>query len=100
METAVLGEMVRTITHRGERPQVYFWRTAAGAEVDFVVEASGRLIPIEVKSTATPRPPMARTIWTFQKDLGNRCGPGFLVHAGEGRLPMGSGVTAAGFADL
>jgi len=100
METAVLGEMVRTITHRGERPQVYFWRTAAGAEVDFVVEASGRLIPIEVKSTATPRPPMARRIWTFQKDLGNRCGPGFLVHAGEGRLPMGSGVTAAGFADL
>ncbi len=100
METAVLGEIVRTLTHRGERPQVYFWRTAAGAEVDFVVEAGGRLIPIEVKTTAMPRPPMTRGIRGFRSDLGDRCGPGFLIHGGAGRLPMGSGITAAGFSEL
>ena len=27
METAVLSEIVRTLTHRGIDPQVYFWRT-------------------------------------------------------------------------
>ena len=100
MEAAVLGEIVKTITHRGERPEVYFWRTAAGAEVDFVVEAGGRVIPIEVKTTATPRPRMARGIRGLRKDLGDRCGPGFLVHPGEGRLPMGAGVTAVGFSEL
>ncbi len=100
METAVLGEIMKTITHRGERPQVYFWRTAAGAEVDFVVEAEGLLIPIEVKKTATPRPPMTRGIRAFRNDLGDRCGAGFLIHAGQGRLPLGPGVTAAGFGDL
>lgn len=100
METAVLGEIVRTLTHRGERPQVYFWRTAAGAEVDFVVDVGRELIPIEVKTTATPRPAMTRGIRGFRNDLGDRCGPGFLIHAGQGRLPMGSGLTAAGFADL
>ena len=36
----------------------------------------------------------------METDLGDRCGPGFLIHAGRGRLPLGSGVTAAGFADL
>lgn len=100
METAVLGEIVRTLTNRGERPQVYFWRTAAGAEVDFVVDTGERLIPIEVKTTATPHPTMASGIRSFRADLRDRCGPGFLIHAGQGRLPLGSGVTAAGFADL
>ena len=66
MEAAVLSEIIKTLTHRGERPEVYFWRTAAGAEVDFVVEADGRIIPIEVKTTATPRPRMVRGIRTFR----------------------------------
>lgn len=100
LEAAVLGEIVKTLTHRGERPEVHFWRTAAGAEVDFLVEAEGRLIPIEVKTTATPRPRMIAGIRRLCTDLGDRCGPGFLVHAGRGRLPMGHGVTAAGFSEL
>lgn len=100
MEAAVLGEIVKTLTHRGERPEVFFWRTAAGAEVDFLVEAEARLIPIEVKTTATPRSGMVRGIRSLRNDLGDRCGPGYLVHAGHGRLPMGHGVTAAGFVDL
>ncbi len=100
MEAAVLGEIVKTLTHRGERPGVHFWRTAAGVEVDFLVEAEGRLIPVEVKTTATPRPRMIGGIRHLCRDLGDRCGPGFLVHAGQGRLPMGHGVTAAGFSEL
>ncbi len=31
-ETAVLAEIVKTFWHRGEEPQVYFWRTATGVE--------------------------------------------------------------------
>ena len=100
MEAAVLGEIVKTLTHRGERPDVYFWRTAAGVEVDFVVEVGGRLIPVEVKTTATPHPRMVGGIRTMREDLRERCGPGFLVHTGEGRLPMGSGVTAVGVSEL
>lgn len=100
MEAAVLGEIVKTLTHRGERPEVYFWRNAAGVEVDFLVEADGRLIPIEVKATATPHPRMTHGIRRLRGDLGVRCGSGFLVHAGQGRLPMGHGVTAAGFSEL
>ena len=43
METAVLSEIVRTLTHRGIEPRVYFWRTMAGTEVDFVIETGGKL---------------------------------------------------------
>ena len=53
-ETAVVGEMARRLSGRGEQPQLYFWRTSTGVEVDLVVETAGKLIPIEVKSSATP----------------------------------------------
>jgi uncharacterized protein len=100
METAVLSEIVKTLTHRGIDPQVYFWRTSAGAEVDIVVETPGRLVPIEVKLSATPRPTMAMSIKTFQQDLGDRAAAGYVVHPGDVRLPLGLAVTALPFAEL
>ncbi len=78
-ETAVVGEIVKTLVHRGIEAQVYFWRTAAGHEVDVVVEADGALIPIEVKKSATPRPGMAASITAFRRDLGRRTAPGDVV---------------------
>lgn len=100
METAVLSEIIRTLTHRGIDPRVYFWRTQTGTEVDFVVETGAGLVPIEVKLSATPRPAMAASISTFQDDLKERTGLGFVIHPGDIRLPLGPAVTAVPFDDL
>ena len=100
METAVVGEIVKTLTHRGMDPQIFFWRTTAGAEVDIVVETQGRLVPIEVKLSATPRPAMAGPIRRFHKDFGERTMAGYVVHPGDVRLPLGEGVNALPFAEL
>jgi predicted AAA+ superfamily ATPase len=100
METAVLLEIIKTLTHRGLEPQVYFWRTSAGSEVDIVVEADGKVVPVEVKLSATPRPAMASSIKKFQEDFGDKAGPGFVVHPGDIRLPLGSSVTALPFTEL
>jgi predicted AAA+ superfamily ATPase len=99
-ETAVLTEIVKTIIHRGQEPQVYFWRTAAGAEVDIVVAEADRLIPLEVKLSATPRPAMARNLTAFQKDLQDHAAPGYVIHPGEVRLPLATKVTALPFGEL
>ena len=88
------------MTHRGIDPQIYFWRTMAGSEVDFVVETGGKLAPIEVKLSATPRPAMAAAIEIFQRDLESAAMPGYVVHPGDVHLPLGSGVTALPFAAL
>jgi predicted AAA+ superfamily ATPase len=100
METAVLSEIVKTLTHRGIDPQIYFWRTMAGTEVDIVIETGEKLVPIEVKLSATPRPIMASAVKTFQKDLKDKTMPGYVVHPGDVILPLGSGVTALPFARL
>jgi predicted AAA+ superfamily ATPase len=100
METAVLSEVIKALTHRGIDPQVYFWRTVAGTEVDIVVEAGSKLVPIEVKLSATPRPAMASAVKTFQKDFGDKVSEGYVVHPGDITLPLGPGVTALPFYKL
>lgn len=100
METAVLTEIVKTYMGRGISPQIYFWRTRAGTEVDIVVETEGKLVPVEVKLSATPRSAMASGIKTFQADMGNKALKGYVVHPGNVTLPLGSSVTALPFADL
>jgi uncharacterized protein len=100
METAVLSEIVKTLTHRGQDPQIYFWRTSAGTEVDIVIETGNKLVPIEVKLSATPRPSMAASIKTFREDFGDKAVPGYVVHPGHVRLPLGSNVTALPFSEL
>jgi len=99
-ETAVLAEILKVLIHRGEDPQVYFWRTASGTEVDFIIETEGKLVPVEAKLSATPRPSMAAGIGAFQRDLGSRAATGYVIHPGEMRLPLGPGVTAVPFSEL
>ena len=100
METAVVGEIVKSLTHQGRDPELFFWRTSTGVEVDLLVAAGGKLVPIEVKLSATPRPAMGSAIRTLQRDLGDKVAPGYVVHPGDVRLPLGPGVTALPFAEL
>jgi uncharacterized protein len=44
---------------------VHFWRTTAKAEIDFVVESGGNVIPIEVKFKEMTRPAIPRTFEGF-----------------------------------
>jgi predicted AAA+ superfamily ATPase len=99
-ETAVLMEIFKTLVGRGDDPRIYFWRTSAGAEVDFLVESGAKLVPIEVKLSATPLPAMASSIPTLREDLGPKTGAGYVVYGGDLRLPLGSSVTAIPFNQL
>ena len=100
VETAVLSEIVKAAVHRGEEPHVYFWRTSGGVEVDFVVERGGKLIPVEVKQTATPRPAMAAGVNAFLADYAARSDRGWLVCLGDMRLPIAPNVVAVPFGEL
>jgi predicted AAA+ superfamily ATPase len=99
-ETAVIGEVLKTYVHRGESPQLSFWRSSTGTEVDLLVDTGRLLIPVEIKLSATPRPAMADTILSLKRDLGHRVGPGYVVHPGDIRLPLAPGVTALPFSSL
>ena len=69
----------------------YFYRTAAGAEIDLVlVPGSGKPVAIEIKRAAAPSP--GKGFWNAYRDLG--CEQGFVVYPGNEAYPLAQGVTA------
>lgn len=63
------------------RARLYFWRTQAGAEVDFVVEHGRRLLAIEVKMTDNPGYRHAAGLREFIQGYPPTAG-GLLLHSG------------------
>ena len=53
-------------------PQITYWRTAGGSEIDFVVEAGSRILPIEVKSGKRVRPEALRHLDVFLDEYSDR----------------------------
>lgn len=48
-ETQIFGNILRYFRHRALEVEISFWRTRDGQEIDFLVEAGGKVYPIEVK---------------------------------------------------
>jgi len=48
-ENLCLNEIRKVLSLTAQSPEIRFWRTPTGAEVDFVVETGAHLIPLEVK---------------------------------------------------
>jgi len=78
-----------------DRPEVFYWRTATGEEVDFVVEWRNRLLAVEVKATRRPRVSDARHLKTFQEEYGNRVVGCLLLHDGDEVEWLAPGILAA-----
>ena len=55
-----------------------FWRDPAGPEVDWVVERSGKFVPVEVKYRETPTLSDARHLRTFMKEYPTD-GTGYII---------------------
>jgi len=83
LENLVLHDLLAWRDARLDRAEVCYWRTAVGEEVDFVVEASDKLLPIEVKATSRPRLSDAAHLRTFRTEYGKRARAGLLLHTGS-----------------
>lgn len=68
---------------RAQRPNILFWRTSKGIEVDFVIETPGALVPVEVKSRRQLRISDARHLASFMRDYGEAVPAGVIVHGGR-----------------
>jgi predicted AAA+ superfamily ATPase len=84
LENLVLSDLLAWRDgHAADRPEIYYWRTATGDEVDFVVEHGPDLLGIEVKATPRPRAADAAHLRTFRDEYGNAVHGCLLLHAGE-----------------
>jgi uncharacterized protein len=70
-EGLVVAEAVKALTHAGRRAELYFWRSHDGLEVDLLLPVGGRLVPVEIKATATPTPRHAAPLDRFRQIAGD-----------------------------
>jgi predicted AAA+ superfamily ATPase len=73
---------------------LHYYRTRAGAEVDFVIEREGRIIPVEAKWTERPGPADLRHLVAFMRENGRRIKEGFVVCRCHRPLRLAPRVTA------
>lgn len=95
LENLILTDLLAWRDTQVPRPEILYWRTAAGDEVDFVVEWKGKLLPIEVKATGKPRPADARGLLQFRSEYPDLALTGLLLHTGPQVEWIAEGVLAA-----
>ena len=83
LENLVLCDVLAWRDARIEQADVFYWRTRTGEEVDLVIEAGDRLLPIEVKAADRPRLSHAAHLRAFRSEYGDRSAPGLLLHTGS-----------------
>ncbi len=93
VETWCVSEVIKARLNRGLSPDCWFWRSSDGYEVDLVIESGNRLLPIEIKATATPYPKHAATLRKLReladRDPSVTVPPGIIIYGGDEARPCG-----------
>jgi predicted AAA+ superfamily ATPase len=76
-------------------PEVLYWRTATGMEVDFVIETPNRLLPIEVKASSRVTTADAKGLEAFFEEYPDLVDGGLMLYGGSEIFPLIRRVLAA-----
>jgi predicted AAA+ superfamily ATPase len=93
LENYVLTDLLAWRDTETPRPEVTYWRTAGGAEVDFVIERKRKLLAIEVKAGSAPGPRDVVHLKTFCAEYPEARG-GVLLHGGDESYWLGENILA------
>ena len=94
LETWVYGQLRRCFVNRGIRPRLSYYRSGNGAEIDFVLEMNGKLYPLEVKRSSSPKLTDLRAAETMPLPPGAELQPGVVLCTATEILPLGKGCYA------
>lgn len=94
-ETYCLNNIIRLAKVLNSSPGYYHWRSAAGAEVDLILELDGKLFPIEVKSSSKLNKHDTRGIMSFRETHSKlNIQKGLIIYSGEDAYNLNDHVMA------
>jgi predicted AAA+ superfamily ATPase len=95
LENYVLMELRKQSAWSDMQPELFYWRTAAGQEVDIVLEDSaGRLVGLEIKAGATLGGGDVRGLQAMASALGKRWVRGVVLYTGTEIIPFAANLHA------
>jgi len=90
-ENAVVSEILKRKLAEGIQPELYFWRSQSGVEVDLITRESGRFIPHEIKLSSVVRPQFFKNL-TYWLALEKNGEPGRVITNCAEAVPMPHGM--------
>lgn len=94
-ENLVINEFVKSLLHRGEDPQISFWRDKIGNEIDLIYRAGTREFAFEIKSGQTFSADYFKGINYWRKYSNADPENCFVVYTGERSLNTSGGQVFA-----
>jgi len=95
LENFVMQELFKQAEWSKIRPRVYFYRSAAGKEVDFILEnRGGQIVAIEVKSSTGVDSKDLKGLIELREALGERFIRGIVIYTGQEIIPLGTKLQA------
>ena len=88
-ENMVLLEILKYQYNHGRDANVYFYRDSHQNKADIILQMHDKLIPIEIKSSATFDKSLLKSIKYFQKLVPEHAPLEFLIYAGEQEQKVG-----------
>jgi len=93
-ENLVLTDLLAWRDLQARRPEVLYWRTATGIEVDFVIETPERLLPIETKASIRVTTADAKGLEVFLDEYPDLTDGALLLYCGDETFPLTRRVLA------
>jgi predicted AAA+ superfamily ATPase len=87
-ETAVVSEIVKRDYSRGTKPELYYWRSQGGNEVDLILPRDGRYIPCEIKMSSTIKKEYYKNITYWLELSGQKDTKGLLITNCDKNMPL------------
>ena len=97
-EGLVIEELAALATQQLIRPEVYFWRTHAGAEVDLLIREGRNVLPFEIKLGAAVDRYGVAGLYQCMKDLGLK--RGWVVNTARERRVLSRGIEVVPWAEI
>jgi predicted AAA+ superfamily ATPase len=92
LENLVLTDLLVWRESVPRAPQILYWRTSKGAEVDFVIERGERVLAVEVKSGARVRTGDVRGMRIFLDEYPDLAVGGLVLYSGDETFWIGDRI--------
>jgi hypothetical protein len=92
-ETLVFQHLKAWASLKIPSPRIFYWRTATGQEIDFVIEWGNKLVAIEVKSSSMVKYSDAENLRVFIGEYPGVCA-GIVVYTGNSLRQIGKKIWA------
>jgi uncharacterized protein len=77
-----ISELIKNSAIKTEESSFYYWRDSNGHEIDLIIDSGFKMLPVEIKLSATPRTDFAGNIVKWKELCGVKVEEGVVIYGG------------------